>query len=203
MVKTLIFDFGDVFINLDKEGAMRYALDIFKIQALSHEMIELNKAYEQGHITTSDFVRGYQDQVSGLSETELIDIWNYIIKDFPMHRLSFLKDLSSKGDYELILLSNTNDLHIDFIKKNVSFYEEFKDQFDKFYLSHEIHLRKPEPSIFQYVIDNNNLKPNQCLFIDDTPENTETADKMGLHTWTIDPASEDVVHLFKKFDHLF
>ena len=203
MIDTLIFDFGDVFINLDKAGAMKNALEIFNMSSLTSEMIELNKLYEQGLMSTKEFTKGYQSLVPNLSELELKDIWNFIIKDFPDYRLDYVKDLANKTDYQLILLSNTNELHIDYIKKEVPFYDEFKSQFDQFYLSHEIQLRKPEKSIFEFVLDTNSLDPQQCFFIDDTEENTHTAKQMGIHTWTIDPLNEDVIDLFKKFDHLF
>ena len=203
MIDTLIFDFGDVFINLDKEGAMKNALEIFNMSSLTSEMIELNKLYEQGLMSTKEFTKGYQSLVPNLSELELKNIWNFIIKDFPDYRLDYVKDLANKTDYQLILLSNTNELHIDYIKKEVPFYDEFKSQFDQFYLSHEIQLRKPEKSIFEFVLDTNSLDPQQCFFIDDTEENTHTAKQMGIHTWTIDPLNEDVIDLFKKFDHLF
>lgn len=202
MISTLIFDFGDVFINLDKEGAMRYALDIFKMNGLSADMITLNQQYEQGFISTNEFTHGYQQLVSGLSASELHYIWNFIIKDFPVYRLDFLKELAKNSDYQLILLSNTNELHIDFIKSQVPFYEDFKNQFDRFYLSHEIQLRKPERSIYEFVLNSNSLRPEECFFIDDTEENTRTANEMGIHTWTIDPFNEDVIDLFRKFDHI-
>ena len=141
MIKSLVFDFGDVFINLDKQGAMDYAMDIFNMEILTPEMIRSNMDYEMGLISTSEFIEHYRKYVPGLSETEMIDIWNYIIKDFPRYRLKFLKELAHQNKYQIILLSNTNDLHIDFVKRTVPFFEEFKSQFDKFYLSHEINLR--------------------------------------------------------------
>ena len=46
MIKTLIFDFGDVFINLDKEGAMKNALNLFGLETFSDEMVAFNSLYE-------------------------------------------------------------------------------------------------------------------------------------------------------------
>ena len=46
MIKTLIFDFGDVFINLDKVGAMKNALERFKMETLSEELVAINTLYE-------------------------------------------------------------------------------------------------------------------------------------------------------------
>ena len=100
-------------------------------------------------------------------------------------------------------MSNTNDLHIDFIKQNVSFYEDFKNCFDVFYLSQEIHLRKPNADIFEFVLKENNLIPNECLFIDDTKENTKTAEDLGFNIWNIDETKEDIIDLFKIKKTLF
>ena len=49
----------------------------------------------------------------------------------------------------------------------------------------------------------NNLNPTECLFIDDTKENTEMAEKMGIHIWNIDETKEDVVTLFEIKKALF
>ncbi|MBC3848042.1 HAD family phosphatase [Winogradskyella echinorum] len=197
MIKTLIFDFGDVFINLDKQGAMQNALNLFNLEFFEADMVETNMQYEIGRISTSEFIAFYKSMFQNLNETDIVNAWNYIIKDFPEYRLDFIKNLAQEKEFKLILLSNTNDLHIDFIKHNVPFYDDFKNCFDVFYLSQEIHLRKPNADIFEFVLKENNLIANDCLFIDDTKENTDTADRLGLHTWNIDETSEDVIDLFK------
>jgi len=202
-IKTLIFDFGDVFINLDKPGAMQHALDLFNLKTFDTDMIETNMLYEVGKISTSEFIAFYKSKFPNVSETELINAWNCIIKDFPEHRLEFIKNLANQKEYKLILLSNTNDMHIDFIKKNVSFYEEFKACFDVFYLSQEIHYRKPNTAIFEFVLKENNINANECLFVDDTKDNTDTAANMGFHIWNIDETKEDVVTLFETKKELF
>jgi len=196
MIKTIIFDFGDVFINLDKEGALKLALEKFEIKELDEELQSINALYEQGLISTDEFLDFYADNFPKLNKDELKSIWNHIIKDFPEHRLQFIKQLAKDNNYQLILLSNTNELHIDYIKKNVSFYEDFKDCFDQFYLSHEINLRKPNADIFNFVLIENNLKAEECLFIDDTLENTQTAQQLGINVWNNNPATEDIVDIF-------
>ncbi|MGB0981406.1 MAG: HAD family hydrolase [Winogradskyella sp.] len=203
MIKTLIFDFGDVFINLDKQGALQNALHLFGLDTFEDDMIATNIAYEIGNISTSEFIAFYKTKFPNLNETEIRAAWNYIIKDFPKHRLEFIKALAHKKEYQLILLSNTNNMHINYIKEQVSFYEDFKACFDVFYLSQKIHLRKPNAAIFEFVLQENNLIANECLFIDDTKENTDTAKKLGFHTWTIDETKEDVVNLFSIKKALF
>ncbi|MCY2687749.1 HAD family hydrolase [Salinimicrobium sp. TH3] len=202
MIKTIIFDFGDVFLNLDKPATAR-ELKKLEISHFSEEMLHKNQLYEKGLITSEEFISGYCESFPKLTSGNFKDSWNAILVDFPEHRLKFLKKLKEEKSYKLILLSNTNHIHIDWVKKNVSFFEEFKNSFDAFYLSQEINLRKPDPEIFEYVLEKHDLKPGETLFIDDTPENTEAASKLGIHTWNIDPAQEDVSDLFTIKSELF
>ena len=203
MIKTIIFDFGDVFINLDKEGAMTNALELFEIEELSEELIAFNSFYEQGLIDTDEFIAFYMDNFPKLSKKEITEAWNYIICDFPSNRLEFIQQLAKDKKYNLILLSNTNALHIECIQKHIPFYDDFKAAFNKFYLSHEIQLRKPNADIFQFVLDQNKLKAEECLFIDDTKENTETASTLGINVWNNDPKTQDIVDLFTIKKELF
>lgn len=203
MIKTLIFDFGDVFINLDKHGAMQHALDLFGLETFEDAMIATNMQYEVGNISTSEFIAFYKSKFPNLSVTDIIDAWNYIINDFPKYRLDFIEGLAQKKEFKLILLSNTNAMHIDFIKKNVSFYDDFKNCFDMFYLSQELQLRKPNAAIFEFVLKENNLIAKECLFIDDTKVNTDTAERLGFQIWNIDETSEDIIDLFKIKKDLF
>lgn len=196
MIKTLIFDFGDVFINLDKVGAMKHALDLFDLETFSEEINAFNAFYEQGLISTDEFIEFYLENFPDLNEEDILYAWNNIIKDFPEHRLEFIKNLAKEKKFNLILLSNTNELHIDWIKERVSFYEDFKNCFHKFYLSHEIQLRKPDASIYNFVLNENKLNPKECLFIDDTIENTNAAKKLGINVWNIDETKQDIVDLF-------
>lgn len=203
MIKNLIFDFGDVFIDLDKHGAMQNALHLFGIDALTDDMFKMNFRYEKGLVTTSEFIEYYCDCFPHITNQNLIDIWNYVLVKFPTHKLDFLKELRQNNQYTLILLSNTNELHIDWVKEHVVFYEEFKNYFHQFYLSHEINLRKPDKEIFEFVLAENNLIAEETLFVDDTKENTDAAKLLNIHTWNIDETTEDVVDLFKIKSHLF
>lgn len=67
MIKTLIFDFGDVFINLDKAGAMQNALDVFGLKTFDEDMIATNIRYEIGRISTSEFIQFYTSKFSNLN----------------------------------------------------------------------------------------------------------------------------------------
>ena len=203
MINTIIFDFGNVFVNLDIEAAHKHALETFQIESLSEEMLGFNSFYEQGLISTDEFLEFYSENFPKLSKEALIDIWNFMLKDFPESRLDFLKAIQQSSKYKLILLSNTNALHIDYIKDHVSFYEEFKNCFDAFYLSHEINLVKPNQDIFEFILYKNKLKAEECLFIDDNQENINTANTLKIKTWHINPETEDVINLYDIKKDLF
>ncbi len=199
MIKNIIFDFGDVFINLDKPATVQKLFDL-GVHSISEDMMEVYQSYEVGKISTEDFVRSFTDLYPSISSAEFINAWNAILKDFPLHRFEFLKELASSDEYRLFLLSNTNDLHISWIQNEwgQELYNDFKNCFEKFYLSHEIHLRKPNSDIYEYVLEKNSLRPDETIFIDDTKLNTDAAKELGIHIWNIDPESEDIVDLLSR-----
>lgn len=202
MIKTIIFDFGDIFLNLDKPATLR-EMEKFDVKDLSETILNCNLDYERGKITSADFLKTYTSEYSHIGKNEIINSWNAILVDFPEYRLEFLKKLSAEKKYKLILLSNTNAIHIEWVKENIPFFDEFKDCFDAFYLSYEINFRKPDTAIYEFVLKQNDLTPEECLFIDDTKENTDAAAALGIHTWNLDPKSEDVVDLFTVKGELF
>ncbi len=202
MIKTIIFDFGDVFINLDKPATIR-ELKKLNIEEFPENILHINKDYEMGLVSTESFITSYIDTYLSLTSEKMTAAWNSILMDFPKYRYQFIKKLSEEKKFQLILLSNTNEIHIDYIKENVSFFEEFKNCFDAFYLSHEINLRKPNSDIFDYVLKEHHLNPEECLFIDDTTENTIAAAKLGIHVWNLEPTREDVIDLFTTNKALF
>lgn len=202
MIKTIIFDFGDIFVNLDKP-ATRRELEKLKIGRFTDSIEKNNLDYEKGLITSEEFINNYISEYSHLKKDEIVTSWNSILVDFPEHRYNFIKKLSEEKNFRLILLSNTNEIHIDWIKETVPFFNDFKNCFDAFYLSHEINFRKPDAEIYEFVLKKHDLKPEECLFIDDTKENTIAAEALGIHTWNLEPGREDVTDLFTAKKELF
>ena len=202
MIKTIVFDFGDVFLTLDKSATENH-LKTKGITELDKHFLKLNASYEKGETTTKDFIHHYTQSFNKLTEEEFILAWNSMLIDLPSFRLDFLKNLKATKKYKLILLSNTNELHINWVKTHVEAYREFYNCFDEFYLSHEINLRKPDETIFDFVLEQNNIQPNETLFVDDTLEHITTAKKMGIHTWHLQAGKEEITELFTKKAELF
>ena len=198
MIKNIVFDFGDIFINLDKKEFAE-ALKKLHIFQESEEMLPILQHYEMGLVSTEEFLVFFEDQL-GVSKDQLVKAWNSILLDFPLERLRFIQELSKSKKYRLFLLSNTNDLHISWIKERwgMELYIAFKSCFEQFYLSHEINLRKPNNNIYKFVLNENCLKAEETLFVDDTKENTDAAKALGIYIWNLTPGKEDVLQLFTK-----
>ncbi len=200
MIKNIIFDFGDVFINLDKEVIFREIEKFGGQTKLTSEILLVNKRYEIGEISSKEFIAALASVYPKANAADITNIWNAMILDFPEHRLDFLENLAKKETYRLFLLSNTNALHIEKVIENMGkeMYDRFKRCFEQFYLSHEIHLRKPDANIFEFVLSQNGLNASETLFIDDTKENTDSAKQLGMHVWNLVVGTEDVVQLHSR-----
>jgi len=200
MIKNIIFDFGDVFINLDKEIIFREIIKYGGDPEIGPEILALNESFEVGKTSSEDFVSKLSSVYPQAKLDEIISIWNSMLLDFPDYRLDFIEALAEKQEYRLFLLSNTNALHIPHVAKKMGAerFKRFKNCFEKFYLSHEIHLRKPNAEIYEYVLSQNGLIASETLFIDDTQENTDAAKKLGIQIWHLKVGEEDVINLPNK-----
>lgn len=197
MVNTIIFDFGDVFINKNKE-AKDNALAALGLKEWTDEHEKLEKKFETGKIDSDGFLTGLQKSMPNASLKEIKAAWNAGIDDFPLYRLEFLQNLSNK--YRLFLLSNTDPIHIEKFERDVeaSFYMDFYQCFEKVYFSHEIGYRKPEPEAFNYLLNKHDIQPKRTLMVDDKKFNTDAAAELGFQVWNLQVGEEDVVDLFEK-----
>ncbi len=197
MINTIIFDFGDIFVNLNKQKE----IDEFKKLGLdgpNEELIQLNDLFERGKITELEFIQGFQKYIPNADIHDIRKAWNSIIGEFPLYRLEFLQKLATK--YRLFLLTNTDAMHISRFEHmaGISFFSDFYQCFEKVYYSYEMGMRKPQPEIFKYILNKHDLSPKRTLFVDDKKENTDTAASLGINVWNLQVGEEDVVDLFQK-----
>ncbi len=192
-IKNIIFDYGNVIFEIDFKKAQNALaqLGIPNIEAFfghkGHN--DLFSQLETGSITPTQFRTGIREAASNasLTDEEIDTAWNSIFVDIPEDVNETL--LEAKVKYRTFLLSNTNEIHYnyftDYIKKK--FGMESNDQlFEKVYYSQQMLLRKPDVEIFQKVIDDNNLIPEETLFIDDSPQHLVGAQKAGLNVLLMD-----------------
>lgn len=194
MIKNIIFDFGDIFINLDKQAPL-LEMSKFGLTIMTPELDTIFKDYEMGLMESDVFIDALQSIFNGATKEQIKIAWNSIILDFPEERLKFIEQLKSEKKYRLFLLSNTNNLHIEQVKVSMGLerFTRFQNCFEKFYLSQQIKMRKPNTNIYEFVLHENRLLPNETLFIDDTKENTDSASKLGVQCWNLQVGKENVL----------
>lgn len=197
MIKNIIFDFGDIFINLDKEIIFREIERFGGNPVLSQEVLTINMDYEIGKTSSEDFLSQLTKVYPKASAADIKEIWNGMLLDFPDSRLEFIENLAKEASHRLFLLSNTNALHIEKVEEKMGTekFNRFRNSFEQFYLSHEVHLRKPNADIYNFVLEENGLKAKETFFIDDTKENTDAAKKLGIRCWNLQVGLEDIIQL--------
>lgn len=197
MVNTIIFDFGDIFINKDKK-AKDDALHKIGLTEWGADMERLEEKLETGVIKEEEFLKGIQQKIPNATIDEIRDAWNAGIGEFPLYRLEFLQKLSE--NYRLFLLSNTDPIHIEKFEQDAgaSFYSDFYQCFEKVYFSHEIGVRKPDEEAYYYLVNKHEVQPKRTLFVDDKAFNTDAAQALGFQIWNLKVGEEDVVDLFDK-----
>ena len=200
-IKNIILDLGGVLINLDYNKLN----DRIGILGLSNafsksEQIELFDKLEEGKISEKDFIRAFNRLAeANHNHQTIINAWNSILLDFPIERLELLKHLGQK--YRLFLFSNTNSIHIQEVYNIINRAYGIKNlnhYFEKIYLSNELGIRKPKTDGFDYILKDNNLKQNETLFIDDSPQHVEGAKKAGLNAQWLDLEKEDIILLINR-----
>ena len=197
MIDTIIFDFGDIFINLDKRATIE-GLERLGLSSWNEDLDRLNISFEKGQISRDAFLLGIQKQIPNATIDEILMAWNAVLLDFPLYRLEFLQLLSKK--FRLFLLSNTDAIHIDHFeqREGASFYGDFYQCFEKVYFSYEMGMRKPDAEIYTTLISRHELSPKRTLFVDDKKDNTDAAKALGLHVWNLQVGKEDMIELLDK-----
>jgi putative hydrolase of the HAD superfamily len=197
MITTILFDFGDIFINLEKEASKK-AFEKLGLYNSNPELLEKNELFEKGKISENEFLTTFLKYLPTCTIEEVKAAWNVVIGEFPLYRLEFLQMLSQK--YRLFLLTNTDEIHIAYFEESVgmSFYTDFYRCFEKVFYSYEMGMRKPQPEIYKAILNRYELNPRNVLFVDDKKENTDAAAEIGIHVWNLQVGKEDVVDLFSK-----
>lgn len=205
MIQNIIFDFGAVLLPIDEELTWK-ALEDLGAKAELKGQTRHFQDYETGKITTEKFIVKTRPFFfrKKIFAGDLMKAWNAMLyHPLEDEKVRFLRRLNKKG-YRLFLLSNTNDMHIAAIRKTAGpfLYKRFIAQFEEVIYSHEAGLRKPDPKLFNKVLKDHDLNPEESIFIDDKKENITAAAKLGLHTWHFNPAEDNILSLRERIRKL-
>ena len=187
--KNIIFDLGNVLVKLNPEGC----IGAFKAIGMG-ELVDQNPQSEGmklmsklgvGMITTEEFCEAAR-KLTGADVTngDIIAAANKMLVEIPDYKKERLLQLKKAG-YRLFLLSNTIDVHWDYCVEHLFPCQNYgvEDYFEQCFLSQRMHLAKPNARIYEEVIRQANIHPDETLFIDDLKENCQAAEKLGIHTF--------------------
>lgn len=176
-IKIVLFDLGGVLIKIHPN--IFYKCTPLVAEALYNDMHIMEEKLGLGYEPAEKIIRDF------LSKHNLLSEYDHMIKTFTeaylggkISETADLIALLKKNNHQIGLLSNTNHLHFQHV---CPWFNGFKD-FDKLYLSYVLHLLKPDPKIFQYMIDDLKFKPEEIFYIDDSAENIHTAQTLGIKT---------------------
>ncbi|MHA2398704.1 MAG: HAD family hydrolase [Promethearchaeota archaeon] len=183
-IKAIIFDLGGVVLDFDFSNFYNSIIaqsPLNKPQTpIILEFFRQSDIYHQGNMTDDEFYHLACDllQTCTLDQKGFYSAFNSIISGLNPEIISLIRKLKEMKKYKLIALSNVNSSHWDYILKHNW---DFINYFDELILSHEIHLVKPNPKIFEYAIQKAKCEPTQIVFIDDGLNNIRAAQEFGIH----------------------
>ncbi len=188
-VKNLIFDLGGVILDLSVDDTLQA---FSNVSGLSKGVVKDRfiaskgfEEYEKGLLTDAEF-RDFVREVYAVnvSDREIDQCWNAMLLGIPLGKLELLNTL--RDTYQVYLLSNTNNIHLNFIQTTImpalGGGKVLDDYFHRAYYSHLMKKRKPDADIFEQVLEENGLKADESLFLDDNEANIAGAKALGIKT---------------------
>jgi putative hydrolase of the HAD superfamily len=185
--KTIIFDLGGVIIDIDPQGCFERFRQMARDtshpawqQGLHHPLF---MQYEKGRVGDVEFLDELKTFMARpeLSHYELEAMWNTMLVDISIKKMQLLEQL--RQHYRLIILSNTNHLHMRGFN-NLLLQKfgkpDFRHWFHALYYSFEMGHRKPEEAIYSALLQAESGRPEEFLFLDDNLENVQSAQQMGI-----------------------
>ena len=198
MIKNIIFDVGDVLLEYRwKDMLMDYGLS-------EEEAVKVGRMmFDDPLWTEMDLADSKKEQELILQYMEKYPEYAKIIFWFLNHaeymhvqrtdvweRVHQIKQLG----YKLYVLSNYPETMFEKHARHTAFMADMDGEV----VSYQVNKVKPDPGIYQYLLEKYRLDPKECLFFDDRLQNTEAAEKMGITAITV--VSKDF--LLSKLDEL-
>ncbi len=181
--KVILCDLGGVLIDLHWE---QHARALFTreqdTEELKRRWLQLHSArlYEAGNTDFYGFYRAFMAETgSSLGLTDFERAFAGIIGPLKADCLEILARLSTYG--ELAMLSNTNAVHVDLLRRTTEVFKPFKHLF----FSYEMRMVKPDREIYEEVMRRLQKEPQHIHFFDDSQANVEAAKAAGLNAYTV------------------
>ncbi len=201
-IKNIIFDLGGVMVDLDKDRCIESFTQIGFAEAANlidfYHPADFFNRLERGEINTNQLCDIIRDKAQcPISNEDICRAYSDFLVGIPLHKLRLLENLRNQG-FKIYALSNINEI---VMPKVYSFFEADDKNcdyyFDKMYLSFEMHSLKPDRKIFEKLISDSSMIPEETLFIDDSERNILMGKEVGFQVY-MPAARENFDHLFEK-----
>lgn len=179
MIKTIIFDLGNVIIPFDFKRAYSKLQPLcdYPVEQIRTRMrgSDLVSRFESGKIPARQFVQEFSALLElRINYEEFCDLWTSIFLPEPLIQDSLLANLSAR--HPLMILSNTNPIHFEMIRSHYPLMRHFNECV----LSYEVGALKPHAEIYEKAIARAGCSAGECFFTDDLAPNVEAARKLGM-----------------------
>jgi putative hydrolase of the HAD superfamily len=177
-VKAVFFDIGNVLLRFSSRQVIARVACAVKRHPLKLARYlwssDIGERIERGEVDGEQLYAIFQKEL-GYKGTfaQFRMLW---CDHFTLDRGSYALLKRTIKQVPTYLLSNTNALHIDFIKERY----EFPGLVRGAILSHEVGLRKPDPAIYRKALALSGTSPEETVFVDDLKPNVDAAAKLGM-----------------------
>ncbi len=201
MIKTIIFDIGNVLADFNYTGCFKHYTsdeETYYKMVQATVMSPVWNEFDKGVWSDEEILQGFIDNDASI-ERELRNMFMNL-KDIIRQRdyaIPWIQELKQRG-YQVFVLSN-------FPKRIYEIHREdemrFMEVVDGGILSYREQLVKPDPKIYHLLMKRYHLAPEECLFMDDRKENVLAARKVGWHAiqfFTKEKAVEELEMITKQ-----
>lgn len=194
MIKTIIFDLGNVIVPFD---FMRSYTGMAALTGKAPEEVRqcITEArvvvpFESGEFESTEFVNRVCSALGlELDHHTFSTIWSSIFLPEPNFTRDFISRLARR--HRMLILSNTNDLHWSMVRSTYPVVGDFHD----YVLSYKVKAMKPSPAIYQAAIRMAGCRPEECFFTDDIPAYVEAARNHGIDAVQFQSAAQIAAEL--------
>ena len=197
-IKNIIFDVGDVLLEYRwKDMLMDYGLPEDEAVKVGRLMFD-DPLWTEMDLVDSEqeeyIISQYREKYPEYAETIAWFInhpeYMHVTRDDVWERVHQLKQLG----FKLYLLSNYPENMFEKHARHAAFMADMDGEV----VSFQVHKVKPDPEIYQCLLEKYGLQPEECLFFDDRPQNAEAAENLGINAITV--VSKEF--LLEKLDHI-
>lgn len=188
MIKNVVFDFGGVIVDIDRDKAVQAFIKLGLADADSrldkYHQTGIFQELEEGKLSAEQFRKRLGDLCGReLTMQETKQAWLGFFNKVDVRKLDYI--LALRKSYRVYILSNTNPFVMSWAcSPEFSPAEKpLNDYCDKMYLSYQIGYTKPAPEIFDFMIKDSNMVPSETLFVDDGSSNIQRGRELGFQTF--------------------